>query len=1160
MFPTTRLTNAQITTLLAALDVGSGTSAGCDTTSGSETTLPSFPAMPTDLITTVIATDLSVADFNTGSLSATSLEYLTGIRSRVDEAIQDLYYYTPNISPYYTAAGVEKGSVAKQKARDNIIQAIFNYDSRYFLRKRAGTTLGGDGPSADYPTNTEQPNRYLFMSPPAVDALLREHTLSNITSVDDTGTAGAYRVTCSSPPGLYDSMSITAGGYTGTSAASKKYWLANLSQTNSTTLDGTDTDSKFWFNSNIGTSYIIDGTVASGAQIISGDGDNKFSGAVDIWQIFTWQPDRYVKTGNSGQSFEFYRDAALTDKIIPGYGYIRNVHIGQEPDDGPVTGGVAVQTGFATGTSNRTHLLFETVPQLFEEPAGWTGNVGIFDTGGYGLYSTATTAGTSSFQINTGIAPSIYNGQQVNFLGSNSAGWQNLNNTDVPLYYKSLTSGLNAAIYYDAALTNQMELGKETGTLTGIAYSGGNAQFTFSSDYPVLVDQLPVYATSTGTGFSTSYNADTVSGTSPYLTTLNASHSFQNGQLIRRAQDPDGFYYVNTTGNPAQVYIYTAVTWSGATPTFSTPFQSTVGDDYRGVYFVKRISRQVFELYVDDGLAVPFTTTIALGGLTTGNTLAKNYAFVTPPAGAKFQPMFFTRVEGYYSASLWVDAARTIPYAYYRSGNVFGTPGTTVTSASGNNATYRINNIGEKMAFTANSAALTGNMNQVYWVNKISDTVYDLYCDPATTYPMTVPAIASPASATGFLATYIDDQARYRLDTFSEKQVGTWGYFRDDDGDGVDDQVNASWLLSGEKFYTPHYGTQTIVTAPSLNVAEYFHSNAGAYYGQLRRTVSSGTLTANSALVLSSATYGGLDSGPCYYDLNDPGQFTTDDTFLVGIDVEPDAAPIVLTTDELALAATAPEWDTTSNMTDRNEREWPSTISPVALSWTIENANQTIDSINQTRFVRSRENTQYRIRATYPPMTHDQFAEYQQIINAARGGFKPMKFSLPTNTGLTEFEQGGAIPIRMWDRASNTYAPFIVRIRSRLTGGTRVIELDGGPINFNSTLGNVTLGTSYVYGNGHAMGASAKSPPTDDAGYSAGTTWMMPIHNVESNSYGEMNMRLTNAIPSTWEVGTRVYRDGALLNVFLDGNNIEVNVDARGFHYLEVEFITKKLF
>ena len=384
-------------------------------------------------------------------------------------------------------------------------------------------------------------------------------------------------------------------------------------------------------------------------------------------------------------------------------------------------------------------------------------------------------------------------------------------------------------------------------------------------------------------------------------------------------------------------------------------------------------------------------------------------------------------------------------------------------------------------------------------------------------------------------------------------------YFRDSTGDGVDDQVNATWSLSGRVFYTPHYTTQSIMTNPDLQVVDYEFANAGPYYGKLRRAASTGTTTANSALVLSNTIYGGLDSGPCIYALNAPGRFNGGSPFLVGIAPQPDATPIVPTSDDLALGNTAPQWDTISNMTSRTERQWPSTISPVALSWTIENANQTIDSINQTRFVRSRENTQYRIRATYPPMTHDQFAEYQQIINAARGGFKPMKLSLPTNPGKTEFQQGGAIPVRIWDRATNTYAPYVARVRSRLTGGTRVIELDGGPVNFNSTFGNVALGTSYVYGNGHAMGAKNEWN-NDAAGYLSGTGWMLPIHNVESNSYGEMNIRLTNAIPSTWEVGTRVYRDAGELNVFLDGNNIEVNVDARGFHYLEVEFITKKIF
>lgn len=129
-----------------------------------------------------------------------------------------------------------------------------------------------------------------------------------------------------------------------------------------------------------------------------------------------------------------------------------------------------------------------------------------------------------------------------------------------------------------------------------------------------------------------------------------------------------------------------------------------------------------------------------------------------------------------------------------------------------------------------------------------------------------------------------------------------------------------------------------------------------------------------------------------------------------------------------------------------------------------------------------------------------------------------------------------------------------------MNGGTKVLKLDGAPINFNKTVGNATIGTSYVYGKGHAL-AARHEYLQDEPGFNTSLGgWLLPIHEVESNSYGEINIRLNNGIPGEYELGTRIFSDAAPLNVFLDGNNIELKVDVLGYHYLEVEFITKKIF
>jgi hypothetical protein len=531
--------------------------------------------------------------------------------------------------------------------------------------------------------------------------------------------------------------------------------------------------------------------------------------------------------------------------------------------------------------------------------------------------------------------------------------------------------------------------------------------------------------------------------------------------------------------------------------------------------------------------------------------------------------MFFTLMNGYKTALLYRDAARTLPYQYMFANAIPG--GTNVTSNlinSGNASSYRVNNQGMLFAgagFSGNLKSIDANFAQAYWPKVINDTTVDLYADPGRNAPVKAPAIASAQSTNGLEATYMFD-GQYRLDFFNAYNVGGSTYEYDSDGDGMVDAVGVGWNTQGEYYYTPHFATQEMTThAPTIEVAAYSAANAGAYYGHLRNFTSNVSLvSATGPTYLDSADYGGIDSGPgtgpLAYALNDPGMFMASQPFAVGIERFADVVTTVTGADDLALANTAPQWDSINNVVDRNIREWPSTTNPSSVTWTIETPNQTLESINSTRFVKARDITQYRIRYTYPPLTKEDIKPYIDVINASRGNFKPMKLHVPADPNSTEFLEDGAITIRFWDRASNTVLPNVVRVREDTTGGTRLLKIDGAPINFNKTVGNVSLGTSYVFGAGHPIGS--RHPYDDNALDYNGSlgSWLLPIHEVESNSYGEMNIRLNNGIPGNFETGTRIFRDAAYLNVFLDADRVEIKVDVLGYHYMEVEFITKKIF
>ena len=1161
MFPTTRANTTVVTTILSTLDRGSGTGTPSNGTTGSINALPFYPSMPADLVNRVITTVLTgTSTFSTAGLAVDSVAILANIRTRVDEAVSSIYADTPNISPYNYGNGAVKGTSLREGRRDLIIQQLFNYDARYFLRKRASATQGGVNEFY------ELPSRHNYMNTPYIEALLRRHTISSGT-VDDTGVAGAYRIVSATKHGIYDitegglgRMSFWRAGYTGTSILNKNYYVDDLYQEISSNALGTDTDSHFKFNANIGVNYLIDGNVsvtsnigyAVGGQILGTDVNSA------LWQALAYQPTRYFKLRNSGTEFQFFHDAALTEQLIPGYGYVSDNNYNTTENT------IQVTASNATGTTEYTHLMFQDTPQVFDQPTGWTGNAGVVDRLSVTSYVSRPSAG-SFFNGAVGDGLSIYDGQPINLV-SPGTGFLALNNDPVMTYSKGLDSVNNdIQLYTDVGLTQIYNIGEEISLLSNIAYTSGNARVTFNTSFPAMADGVGIYIDGSTTNFSDNYNVD--SRFANNVCVLNSVHVLMNGQPVYRVQAPDQIYYAETTGfTTSQARFHTGATWSGATPTFTGNTAMPVNDDIRPAWYVKRISNTVYELYLDQALTQPYTTVISTAGFTTCNSRPVAFT-LTFNSGTYLQPMFFTIMNGYKTALLYRDAARTLPYQYAFANAVPGTGSisSTVLTEGGNASRYRVNNQGMAFAgagFSSNLKSIDANFAQAYWPKVINDTTVDLYADPGRNAPVKAPAIASAQSTTGLEATYMFD-GQYRLDSFNAYNVGGSTYEYDSTGDGIADTVGVGWNTMGEYYYTPHFATQEMTThSPTIEVESYNFANAGAYYGHLRNITSNVSLvSATGPVYRNPADFGAVDSGPLAYALNDPGMFLSSQVFAVGIERFPDVVNTVTGADDLALANTAPQWDSINNMIDRNIREWPTTTNPSSVTWTIEQPNQTIDSINLTRYSRAKEATRYRIRYVYPPMTYDDARPYIDVIHASRGSFKPFKLQVPTGTGLDErTSENGPLTIRIWDRASNTYVPAVMRVREEANGGTRLLKLDGAPINLNKTVGNASIGTSYVIGQGHAM--AARHPYQDNApGYlSTLGGWMLPIHEVESNSYGEMNIRLNNGVPGVFEVGARMFRDAAYLNVVLDGDSVEIKVDVLGYHYLEVDFLTVKIF
>jgi len=776
-----------------------------------------------------------------------------------------------------------------------------------------------------------------------------------------------------------------------------------------------------------------------------------------------------------------------------------------------------------------------------------------------------TAAGT--YPIGTGVTTTLLNGQN-----SRIAATTNVLAVKTPsALYRVARSGVgNASGWFTVNVAGNGITQTTSTLLTGLLstgatflvtdigpgsrgqYTSGNYTFAAANTSVDVLGYLRgqyVFANSQQSGATEGYYKETISF-GAMLNSYNdrytaTGHEFTTGQQIRTSAT---FNYNGTIVTPPQD-LWVEVFDANNIDLFVNEERtigynsgqasgSMTGSTVTPVFYVKYRSARTWDLYLGSDVtnaANRFTdNTLMTGGTTTGSTVWNGYkTSITDDSATFVRPMFYPQYHSSTRVSLWANAAKTVPYAY------FGRNGTGLNQqvAYTTSGTYSLNGIAHELVVGQDNVlpniVIGINTTPMYWANVVNDYVIDLYADSALTTPYTQATWANSAATLWQVNPGYDGS--YRIDTFYVPNIGTKTYFTTNLTTNTT-SVNATWGLTENKFYTRFNQTQSVYTVPALLVNEHSAANAGAYYGQARYTYTSGSGGPGNVAVVSSDIYGGFGGAPSpvYYRLNDPGRFNQDAPIMMGIFAAPDTGtpPAV----DAALAYTGNAWATGSNLTDRDLRVWPSTIAPATMTWTIEQPNSTLESYNLTRYSRARDVTQYRMRLTYPPMTKVQVAEFTNVIHAARGSHKPLVFTPPLNDQTQQY-----VTIKVGDK--NETVPVRFRTRNTIASGEQVVRVDGLPPSL--TLEDPAFDAGWA----------VELPIRNSTG-----SWGIPIHDVLTNAYGEANMRLNNNIASALPFGSAIGADAADLDVFIDADSVEIKVDTIGRHYLEIDLVTKRIF
>jgi hypothetical protein len=1151
MIPTTYKTEAEALAIRQAYGEGSLLITSMFA-NGSTSTNPSLGGvLSADALARIQGTDLSgvtstISTTVSGGFTSADAAYIDGMRTRLTDSITEFYASRPNLSPFN--ANNKQSGQSDANVRDNFLQVIFKYDARYGQRLRLSEseviTFNDTG-------SYQLPNRTAFIKNPWVEATMREHGASDINSIDDTGTGGAYRCTTATKHGLYDGMLISARpGATAPSPMTDTHVLRTVTKLTQDITSTSTAPTNSYYTTSANHNFV------SGQKFVPVNVDLGIAGVDTDTRFWGFQRDRYIKS-LSATTFELHRNYACTDRITVGF-YNGSMNISQTGTGSYLVTGVTMQT-------------MDGMPIVFDRVTGTNVSPSVFQQNIIASVDTSNGIWTTTGTILDG----IQDGMLTNLNAFAGSTWVAMTDYDYPLYFKKLTNTsftlhtspttLDSTTLWTPGTTSNQDLDSieyTSSTWTGTwlrphnlingqdfrmrsvnsEFSGQEIDAYYylgvnnAGNYWLLADTSDnimdgsriSISSSTSTGAGTTFNIQSTEVTVP-----------QNGLYVKR---------VGGAGN-RKVQLFT----DAAMTTQWTPL-AAAGVEYAveantflaNIYFAKVINAYTVQLYSEATLTTKWnpnggsTAVTEVTSGATGSTLHTEIVttFNSPGTGY-IQPMFFPETYGYTGVALYKDKALTIPYQLSDGGVVSGGGTSTITT----NGCYRMNGISHYQAWvdsgeSSNPAEITfsnSTMYPAYYLSKISDTVFDLYVDSSRTVPFTTPAIGTTGATStnaSMIAAVYQQSGGYRIDKIIGRNIGLLTYFYNNYDAGTT-PVNA---VRSYTWYPSHYESNGVhnyaavnINWPDLRTAEYNNTNAGVYYGHLRPMKQGSSDAGNTGRLGEDPTVYGITQGsPMYYALNQPGRFNSSSPIILGIKVDGDVG----TYSEDPLDFNGTPWDQGSG--GQQYRNWPQSVQPTSLTWTIEQPTQVLETVNMNRYTRTRDVSQYRLKLTYPPMTSAEFQPFAALIHAARGAFKPFRYYMP---------RSNLIPMTISMQNKSTTMPANFFVRSDLTAGTRILEVDGLPPNKTESDPAMFAGCGCNMRKFNGMGSM-----------------MVPIHNVRTNEYGEANIRINNGIPSNIGIGNWMDSFIIYLDVFLDGNAIDIKVDTRGYHYLEVDMVTKRVF
>ena len=367
------------------------------------------------------------------------------------------------------------------------------------------------------------------------------------------------------------------------------------------------------------------------------------------------------------------------------------------------------------------------------------------------------------------------------------------------------------------------------------------------------------------------------------------------------------------------------------------------------------------------------------------------------------------------------------------------------------------------------------------------------------------------------------DKLIYQLADTTTRSTGTIQYQYQDTNNATQNgavyDFTKFWRPGATSHFTPTY-IQTPTATPNLSTQGYINGSSQLnVFPQRGLFTLAGLGLTSSTNVHNAPILSGSPAKPSSHIIEKIGVFPINakaDEY-----VAPTAyAPDVFDTDD--------EWD--SDGFD-NRKNWPTHITPNGINITQNIPSSTTASQNGTKYVRSSGVIKHQLEVSYPPMTYDDFREFEAVHQAARGQATPFFFIIA--------QQGNGLTTNLiWHRTDTANSNLNVsqlRIRQDITDGTKAFLVEG----FRASDTDCFIRGECLIGPGQSNNNGSIRHVIND--------------NVTSNKYGEAKIRLAIGM-SDERAGRSIYKNPFHLRVTMSEDSLEYQVGTDKLYRLTCRF------